>query len=171
MNQKDFTNLYSLSKTLRFELRPTGKTLNNIKSTGILAEDNHRAESYKKVKIIIDKYHKNIIERVLSTLSLVHENHNKQDSLQEFHCYYELKSKDKKQLKKIRKDSIKSSETDCQCVQGGFEIQRNRQRRPNKKRATRLCNNGRRSSSRYRIQKLHDLLQRIPRKSNEYVFG
>lgn len=55
MNQKDFTNLYSLSKTLRFELRPIGKTLNNIKSTGILAEDNHRAESYKKVKIIIDK--------------------------------------------------------------------------------------------------------------------
>lgn len=103
MNQKDFTNLYSLSKTLRFELRPIGKTLNNIKSTGILAEDNHRAESYKKVKIIIDKYHKNIIERVLSTLSLVLENHNKQDSLQEFHCYYELKSKDEKQLKKFEK--------------------------------------------------------------------
>ncbi len=103
MNQKDFTNLYSLSKTLRFELRPIGRTLNNIKSTGILAEDNHRAESYKKVKIIIDKYHKNFIEHVLSTLSLVHENHNKQDSLQEFHCHYELKSKDEKQLKKFEK--------------------------------------------------------------------
>lgn len=40
---------------------------------------------------------------MLSTLSLVHENHNKQDSLQEFHCYYELKSKDEKQLKKFEK--------------------------------------------------------------------
>ena len=45
-----FIGLYPLSKTLRFELHPIGKTRENITSVGILAEDNHRAESYKKVK-------------------------------------------------------------------------------------------------------------------------
>ncbi len=32
MKLEDFTNLYSLSKTLRFELRPIGKTRENIEN-------------------------------------------------------------------------------------------------------------------------------------------
>ena len=39
-----FTNCYSLSKTLRFELRPVGKTLEYIQNAGFLAEDEQRAE-------------------------------------------------------------------------------------------------------------------------------
>ena len=65
-----FIGLYPLSKTLRFELRPIGKTKENIISAGILEEDNHRAESYKEVKKIIDEYHKAFIERVLKDLVL-----------------------------------------------------------------------------------------------------
>lgn len=34
-----FTNLYPVSKTLRFKLIPIGKTLENIKESGILEED------------------------------------------------------------------------------------------------------------------------------------
>lgn len=36
----NFTNLFSLSKTLRFELKPVGKTLENIEKNGLLAKNN-----------------------------------------------------------------------------------------------------------------------------------
>ena len=86
-----FIGLYPLSKTLRFELRPYNeKTKNNIISAGILAEDNHRAESYKKVKKIIDEYHKAFIERVLKDLVL------EEKSLQEFFDCYTNNTKEEK---------------------------------------------------------------------------
>ena len=50
----ELTGLYSLSKTLRFELKPIGKTLEHIESKGLTAQDEQRAEEYKKVKDIID---------------------------------------------------------------------------------------------------------------------
>ena len=49
-----FSGLYSLSKTLRFELIPQGKTLDYIQKNGLLSQDEHRADSYKLVKKIID---------------------------------------------------------------------------------------------------------------------
>lgn len=58
----NFTNLYSLSKTLRFELKPIGKTAENIQAKGLLKEDESRAKEYQVVKKIIDKYHKLFIE-------------------------------------------------------------------------------------------------------------
>lgn len=57
----DFTNLYPLSKTLRFRLIPVGKTLRHFIDSGILEEDQHRAEGYVKVKAIIDDYHRSYI--------------------------------------------------------------------------------------------------------------
>ena len=62
MKSNIFTNQYSLSKTLRFELIPQGKTLEYINSKGLLDQDNNRAISYQKVKKIIDEYHKVFIE-------------------------------------------------------------------------------------------------------------
>lgn len=70
MNFEQFTHLYPLSKTLRFELRPVGATLARIKEGGFLENDNHRAESYKKVKKLIDEYHKHFIEQALGDFSL-----------------------------------------------------------------------------------------------------
>lgn len=61
-----FTNLYPLSKTLRFELKPIGKTEEFIIINGILNQDQHRADSYKEVKKIIDNYHRSFIETSLS---------------------------------------------------------------------------------------------------------
>ena len=70
---EQFTKLYSLSKTLRFELKPIGKTFANIQRDGILSEDRHRADSYLKMKKIIDKYHKWFIDDSLSSLELNQE--------------------------------------------------------------------------------------------------
>lgn len=85
-----FIGLYPLSKTLRFELHPIGKTRENITSVGILAEDNHRAESYKEVKKIIDEYHKAFIERVLKDLVL------EEEPLQAFFDCYTNNTKEEK---------------------------------------------------------------------------
>ena len=52
-----FTGLYSLSKTLRFELIPQGKTLDYIREHGLLNQDEQRAQDYQQVKKIIDDYH------------------------------------------------------------------------------------------------------------------
>jgi CRISPR-associated protein Cpf1 len=67
---KDFTNQYSVSKTLRFELIPQGKTQKHIESKNFLRDDEELAEKYKKVKKIIDEYHKDFIEKALSGLKL-----------------------------------------------------------------------------------------------------
>ena len=83
---ESFINLYPVSKTLRFELKPIGKTLETfsrwieelkekeaieLKETGnLLAQDEHRAESYKKVKKILDEYHKWFITESLQNTKL-----------------------------------------------------------------------------------------------------
>jgi len=63
-----FINQYSISKTLQFSLIPQGKTLDNFTKKNVISEDSKRSEEYKKVKKIIDRYHKDYIDRVLGTL-------------------------------------------------------------------------------------------------------
>lgn len=69
MYLSEFTNQYSLSKTLRFKLVPQGHTLDNMKRDMILSSDQKRADEYGEVKKLIDRYHKAYIERKLSTFS------------------------------------------------------------------------------------------------------
>ncbi len=91
-----FTELYQLSKTLRFELKPIGQTLENITRNGVLVSDSHRADSYQKVKMIIDTYHKVFIEDVLKATSIPIANKGGKDSLEEFiDCYSYDSSKER----------------------------------------------------------------------------
>lgn len=92
---EDFTKLYPLSKTLCFEARPIGATKSNIIKNGLLDEDKHRAESYVKVKKLIDEYHKAFIDRVLADGCLCYKNEGNEDSLEEYYEFYSLSSKDK----------------------------------------------------------------------------
>ena len=55
---KQFIGIYPVSKTLRFELKPIGKTLEWIKKNKVLESDEQKAEDYPKVKTLIDEYHK-----------------------------------------------------------------------------------------------------------------
>lgn len=66
----ELTALYPLSKTLRFELKPIGKTLDHIEQKGLIVQDEQRAEEYKQVKNIIDSYHKEFITMCLKGLKL-----------------------------------------------------------------------------------------------------
>jgi CRISPR-associated protein Cpf1 len=69
---KLFTNQYSLSKTLRFELIPQGKTLDFIQEKGLLTQDEQRALSYQEMKKTIDKFHKYFIDLALNNIKLTH---------------------------------------------------------------------------------------------------
>ena len=46
---KDFTNLYPVSKTLRFELIPEGETLYYLEKNGVLENDEKRKRSETKI--------------------------------------------------------------------------------------------------------------------------
>ena len=91
---EELTGLYSLQKTLRFELKPIGKTLEQIERKGLLAQDEQRAEEYERMKDIIDCYHKRFIAMCLTNCKLKVENiDNENDSLEE---YASLLSKSKR---------------------------------------------------------------------------
>ncbi len=59
-----FYNKYSLSKTLRFSLIPEGETGKYIAEA--IAEGNHKAEAYKRVKVMIDELHRDCISDILN---------------------------------------------------------------------------------------------------------
>ncbi len=91
---KQFTNLYPVSKTLRFELQPVGKTKENIEKNDILLRDEQRAEDYKRVKLLIDEYHKQFIKDRLWNFKLPMINNGHHDSLEEYQALYELSKRD-----------------------------------------------------------------------------
>ena len=75
---KEFTNLYQLSKTLRFELQPEGETaktfkewvenMNNTKNAeNLFAKDKNIREAYLVIKPIMDKLHEQFIEKSLTS--------------------------------------------------------------------------------------------------------
>lgn len=105
-----FINLYPVSKTLRFELRPIGKTKENIEKSNILREDAQRAEDYKIVKKLIDRYHKQFIKSRLWNFELPFEDEGKKCSLEEYQNLYEMKSRDTDQEASFTevKDNLRS---------------------------------------------------------------
>jgi hypothetical protein len=68
-----FKNLYPINKTLRFELRPYGKTLKNFHGAGLLEKDESKAKNRKSMQSIIDRKFKLIIEEKLKYLVLDEE--------------------------------------------------------------------------------------------------
>lgn len=66
----NFTNLYSLSKTLRFELKPIGKTEEFLKKNKVFEKDKKIADSYKEAKKYFNILHREFIDNALSDLKL-----------------------------------------------------------------------------------------------------
>lgn len=64
-NYDRFTGLYPVSKTLRFELRPIGKTMEHVKKSNFLEQDAEIAEDYIVMKRLMDDYHRRFIDRSL----------------------------------------------------------------------------------------------------------
>ena len=90
---ENLINQYPVQKTLRFELIPQGKTLDYIQSRGIISEDEERAEQYKKLKKVIDDYHRDYIEKVLKSIKL--------EGLEEYYSLYVNNSRSQDDLDKM----------------------------------------------------------------------
>ena len=65
----NFTNCYSISKTLRFSLIPQYETIDHIRKNGILLSDKEKSINYEKIKPILDKCHIKYIEEQMNGYS------------------------------------------------------------------------------------------------------
>ena len=91
-----FVNLYPVSKTLRFELIPQGKTLENMKKNDIINDDEQKAIKYKRAKELIDEYHKKFIEESLKNYKI------DKALLEEYNKIADDKNKDKNEFDKVK---------------------------------------------------------------------
>ncbi len=99
---KDFTNLYELSKTLRFELRPIGNTQKMLNNDKVFEKDKVRQEKYIKTKPYFDKLHREFVSESLQEIKLTDlENYYK--------IYQEFKkdSRNKQLQKKLSGDEAR----------------------------------------------------------------
>ena len=88
MIQDICTGMFPVSKTLKFELRPVGRTLEHMNAKGLVEEDEHRAESYRQVKDMMDDYHKAYISSQLESLVLPITSTGAMDSIEDFMVVY-----------------------------------------------------------------------------------
>ncbi len=90
---ENFVSCYPVSKTIRFKAIPVGKTQENIDKKRLVEEDEVKAEDYKKVKKLIDRYHKVFIEKVLKDVELV--------GLEEYYSLFNKPNRDESDNKKM----------------------------------------------------------------------
>lgn len=93
---KELTGLYSLTKTIGVELKPVGKTQELIKAKKLIEQDNQRAEDYKIVKDIVDRYHKDFIDKCLNCVKI------KKDDLEKYVSLAENSNRDAEDFDNIK---------------------------------------------------------------------
>jgi len=62
---KGFTNLYSLSKTLRFELKPVGETQKMLEEVQVIERDETIHKKYEVTKPYFDRLHREFVKEAL----------------------------------------------------------------------------------------------------------
>lgn len=109
----DFIGLNNISKTLRFELKPIGKTLEYIKKSKIFSNeetpdiyenDQKRNDYYPEMKKILDNAHKTLLQEGLSDFSKTNPTCDWTE-LQKAYLDYQKSDKtvdDKKRLEKVQ---------------------------------------------------------------------
>ena len=61
----NFTKLYEISKTLRFELKPIWDTLYNLEKNWVIQKDRQVQENYTKIKDYFDDLHREFVKQAL----------------------------------------------------------------------------------------------------------
>ncbi len=101
-NFSNFTNLYEISKTLRFELKPVGETEKLLIENKVFKKDKIINKAYHKIKPFLDKLHRLFIKESLENINL--------DYSKAYQKFLEIeKTNDKKQKDNLKKefDNIK----------------------------------------------------------------
>ena len=91
---QQFIGVYPDSKTLRFKLIPIGRTLEMMEKNAIIQNDTKKYEGYKRLKKIIDEYHKAFMDHSLKDLYL--------EGLEEYSELYNRSKRDVSQEKKYK---------------------------------------------------------------------
>ena len=91
-----FNNLFSVSKTLRFELEPIGKTKEFFEKY-ILKKDERKSDLFKKVKKYCDEYHKLFISECLKNF----DDKDFENLLKEYFSLVNLSNPSEKETKRI----------------------------------------------------------------------
>ncbi len=112
----EFTNMYNLSKTLRFSLIPYWETEEYFMKRHLLDEDKERAKSYVKVKEYIDRYHRDFIEKVLNTVVL-----NNVDEYSELYFKRNKSDAETKKMEDLEKNMRKQISTSLKEYKVGNE--------------------------------------------------
>lgn len=102
---EEFINLYELSKTLRFELKPVWKTSNNLEKDSIIQKDREVEENYNEIKKYFDSLHRDFVKQSLENgyLEWIENLYN---------SYVELnKNLENKKNKNLQKELEKSAKT------------------------------------------------------------
>lgn len=66
----EFTNQYSLTKTLRFELKPIGNTQQMLVENHVFKKDGLIKQKYEEIKPYIDRLHRDFVKEALSDVKL-----------------------------------------------------------------------------------------------------
>jgi CRISPR-associated protein Cpf1 len=67
---KDFTNLYELSKTLRFELKPKYNTQQMLQVNKVFDIDENIKKKYEATKPFFDRLHRKFVKEALTNIAL-----------------------------------------------------------------------------------------------------
>ncbi len=96
------THKYSLSKTLRFELRPVGNTAQMLIESGVVQLDEQRKQNFEKTKPYLDRLHQEFITESLSEVHI--------ETLKGYDVVYKAWKADRKSkdLQKILENKEKS---------------------------------------------------------------
>ena len=100
-NFKDFTNLYEIPKTLRFELRPREKTKIQLENDWVVKKDKQIEKDYHEIKKFLDLIHIEFVEKSLENIYL--------ENLEEYfetYNYLKLNPKDRNLKNKFEKIEI-----------------------------------------------------------------
>lgn len=105
-----FTNIYSLSKTLRFELKPVGNTEKMLEENNVFRADKEREEAYIKTKPYLDRLHRTFIKEALEGQKLT--------GLEEYSVIYSKYQNDKKD--KVMQNALESKKKELRKQVGFF---------------------------------------------------
>jgi CRISPR-associated protein Cpf1 len=98
-----FTGLYEISKTLRFELKPVGGTQEFLEKDWIIQKDREVEKNYNKIKVFFDTLHREFVKQSLENWYL--------NEIENFYNAYIGLNKDleNKKNKTLQKDFEKAS--------------------------------------------------------------
>ena len=100
-NFNSFTNLQSVTKTIKFRLDPIGKTMKNIQKNNVLVNAQYHADRKKDLKSYTDAFHKSYIDDRLTRTDILGERVFSEETLKTLYNAY--KEEDKKEKEEIFK--------------------------------------------------------------------